>query len=61
MLVFTRKEGETVDIAGGYENGGITVTVLEIRNTSIRIAIEAPRDITVHRGEIQSRIDGFEN
>lgn len=58
MLVFGRKEGETVEIAGGFENGGITVTVLEIRNTSIRIAIEAPRDITVNRGEIQSRIDG---
>lgn len=61
MLVFGRKEGETVDIAGGFENGGITVTVLQIKRDSIRIAIEAPRDITVHRGEIQSRIDGDED
>lgn len=58
MLVFGRKENETIEIAGGFENGGITVTVLDIRSTSIRIAIEAPRDITIHRGEIQSRIDG---
>lgn len=61
MLVFTRKEGETVDIAGGCENGGITVTLVRIKGNRIWIGIEAPRDITIHRGEIQSRIDGDEN
>jgi carbon storage regulator len=58
MLVFGRKEGETVDIAGGFENGGITVTLVRIKGNKILIGVDAPRDITIHRGEIQSRIDG---
>lgn len=47
MLVLTRKAGEKVVIGGG-----ITLTVLEVRGDAIRIGIEAPRDVDIHRGEV---------
>jgi carbon storage regulator len=47
MLVLTRKAGEQVVISGG-----ITLTVLDIRGDGIRIGIEAPRDVNIHRGEV---------
>lgn len=47
MLVLTRKAGETVVIGGG-----ITLTVLEVRGDGIRIGIDAPRDVEIHRGEV---------
>lgn len=47
MLVLTRKAGEKIVIGGG-----ITLTVLEVRGDGIRIGIEAPRDVDIHRGEV---------
>lgn len=51
MLVLTRRVGEKFIIG---EN--VTVTMLEVKGTQIRIGIEAPRDIQVHREEIYQRI-----
>jgi len=51
MLILTRKEGESIIIAGS-----IRITVLDARGDQVRIGIEAPRDVTVHREEIQQQI-----
>ena len=44
MLILTRRVGETLMI--GDE---VTVTVLGVKGNQVRIAINAPRDVTVHR------------
>ncbi len=51
MLVLTRKAGESIVI--GSE---IRVTVLELQGRQIRLGIEAPSSISVHRGEVYERI-----
>lgn len=47
MLILTRKAGECITI--GEE---IRVYILEIKGRQVRIGIEAPRDVAVHREEI---------
>ncbi len=47
MLVLTRKVGETIRIGDD-----ISIRVVEIQRGQVRFAIEAPRDIPVHREEI---------
>lgn len=51
MLLLTRRPGEKVII-----NDNVTVTVLSIKGNQVRIGIEAPRDVKVHREEIYERI-----
>jgi carbon storage regulator len=51
MLVLTRKPGESIVI--GNE---VTVTVIEIRNGQVRLGIEAPRSIEVHRTEVYEQV-----
>jgi carbon storage regulator len=51
MLILTRKLGETIRI--GNE---IKITVLEARGKQIRIGIDAPPDVTVHREEVYQMI-----
>ncbi len=51
MLVLTRKAGESIVI--GSE---IRVTVLDLQGRQIRLGIQAPSDISVHRGEVYERI-----
>ena len=51
MLILTRKVGETLMI--GDE---VNITVLEIRGNQVRIGINAPKDVAVHREEIYDRI-----
>ena len=51
MLILTRRCNETVIIG---EN--TSVTVLGIKGNQVRIGIEAPRDVPVHREEIYKRI-----
>ena len=51
-LVVTREKGEVIEIADGQ----IIVTVVDIRPDKVRISVQAPKDITVHRGEIAEAI-----
>ena len=51
MLILARKAGEAIAIGDT-----ITVRVLEVRNGQVKIGIEAPADVTVHREEIYLRI-----
>jgi carbon storage regulator len=51
MLVLTRKTGQKIII-----NDNIEVTILEVKGDSIRVGIEAPRDITIYRHEIYEEI-----
>ena len=53
MLVLTRKKNESIVI-----NDVIKVTVVEIRGDKVRLGIEAPREIDVHRQEVYDQIHG---
>jgi carbon storage regulator len=51
MLVLTRKLGERLKIGHA-----ITVTVIEIKNGQVRLGIEAPSNVAIHREEVYQRI-----
>ena len=51
MLILTRKEGETLVI--GDE---VTVTVLGVKGSQVRVGVNAPKHVPVHREEIYLRI-----
>ena len=51
MLILTRRVGETVVIGDN-----ITVAIIGVKGNQIRIGINAPKDVTVHREEIYERI-----
>lgn len=52
MLVLTRKLGESI-VIGNH----VRVTVLDMQGKQIRLGIEAPTEVSVHRGEVYERIE----
>ena len=55
MLILTRRTGETLMIGND-----VTVTVLGVKGTQVRIGINAPNEVAVHREEIYERIKSEE-
>lgn len=52
MLVLSRKKEETIII-----NGNIKITIVDIRGDKIRVGIDAPREIDIHREEVVQAIN----
>ena len=51
MLLLTRRVGETLMIGDN-----ISVTVLGVKGNQVRIGVNAPKDVSIHREEIYQRI-----
>lgn len=56
MLILTRKVGENLLIGDD-----ISITVLSVRGNQVKIGVDAPKDISVHREEIYHRIKEAED
>jgi carbon storage regulator len=52
MLVLSRRAGESVVLGGD-----ITITVLEVRGDVVRVGIDAPRSLKVHRAELLAQLE----
>lgn len=52
VLILTRKVGESVLIGDG-----IKVSVLAVKGNQVRVGIDAPKDISVHREEVRERLE----
>lgn len=54
MLVLSRRVGESIVIGAGPDQ--VTVTVLEVRGDVVRVGIDAPRSVAVHRAELLAEL-----
>lgn len=52
MLVLSRKVGESIVIGDD-----VTITILEVRGDVIRVGIDAPRSVAVHRAELLQQLE----
>lgn len=52
MLVLTRRKNESIVI-----DEQIRITIVEVRGDKVRVGIEAPKEVPVHREEIKAEID----
>jgi carbon storage regulator len=52
LLILTRKVGESITIG----DGSVTVSVMDIKGRQVRLGIEAPADMPIHRMEIFLKI-----
>lgn len=57
MLILTRRISESIVI----NEGKIKITVLGVKGGQVRVGVEAPKDMVVHREEVQQRIDEENN
>ena len=55
MLVLSRKKNESIVI-----NNDITIVVVEIRGDKVRLGVEAPKEVPVHRREVFEAIQRYE-
>lgn len=53
MLIVTRRPGEKVIIGGNQE---VSVSILGVKGNQVRIGVDAPKEVPVHREEIYQRI-----
>lgn len=51
MLVLSRKKNESIVV-----DGKIVITIVEIRGDKVRLGIEAPREVPIHRSEVHAAI-----
>jgi len=51
MLILTRKVGEKIHVGDA-----ITVTVLNAKGSQVRLGIDAPKDVAVHREEVYEKV-----
>ncbi len=56
MLVLSRKKGESIVI-----DERIVVTVVDLRNGKVRLGVEAPKEVPVHRKELHDKINSQES
>lgn len=54
MLILSRKLGESVIVANG-----ITITVVAMEAGRVRLGFNAPREVPIHRTEVQQRLEGW--
>ena len=52
MLILTRRGGESLMIGDN-----VTITVLGVKGNQVRVGVDAPKDVAVHREEILNRIE----
>jgi carbon storage regulator len=54
MLILSRRIGETLMIGDN-----VTVTVLAVKGAQVRIGVDAPKDLPIHRQEVYERIKAY--